>query len=93
MKKKIIRLALASALAMAFTLTMGRATFGDPNNDCHRRLENDRARIDRDASRHGQNSPQVSRDIDRMDSDRNWCRGHHSDWDHSSLDVGIYLRR
>jgi len=92
MKKKIIRLALASALAMAFTLTLDRAAFGDPNEGCHRRLESDRARIDRDASRHGQDSPQVDRDVDRMDSDRNWCRGHHSDWDHSRLDVGIYLR-
>jgi hypothetical protein len=91
-KKQIIRLALASALAIAFSLTMGHATYGDWNNDCHNRLESDRARIDRDASRHGQGSPQVNRDIERMDSDRNWCRGHHADWDHSRLDVGIYVR-
>ncbi len=92
MKRYITRIALASALAMAFTLAMGHATFGDPNHDCQRRLESDRARIDHDADRHGQNSPQVSRDIDRMDSDRNWCRSHHSDWDHSRMDVGIYIR-
>lgn len=92
MKRYITRIALASALAMAFTLAMGHATFGDPNNDCHNRLENDRARIDRDAQRHGEHSPQVNRDIDRMDSDRGWCRDHHSDWDHSRMDIGIYVR-
>ncbi len=92
MKKQIVRLALASALAMAFSLTMGHATFGDYNRNCHNRLENDRARIDRDAERHGQNSPQVNRNVNRMDSDRNWCRDHHSDWDHSRLDVGVYVR-
>jgi len=92
MEKRILRLALASALAIAFTLTMGRVTFGDPNDDCHRRLESDRARVDRDAAKHGQNSSQVSRDVARMDNDRNWCRSHHADWDHSTLDIGIYLK-
>jgi hypothetical protein len=27
-----------------------------------------------------------------MNSDRQWCRDHHSDWDHSRFDVGIYFR-
>ncbi|MFZ3200476.1 MAG: hypothetical protein ACLQMT_12165 [Candidatus Acidiferrales bacterium] len=92
MKKQIIRLALASALAIAFSLTMAHATLGDGNGDCHNRLENDRARIDRDASRHGQGSRQVNRDVERMDSDRNWCRNHHADWDHSRFDIGVYVR-
>jgi hypothetical protein len=42
--------------------------------------------------RHGNDSPQVNRDVNRMDSDRQWCRDHHSDWDHSRFDVGIYFR-
>jgi hypothetical protein len=27
-----------------------------------------------------------------MDSDRQWCRDHHADWDHSRFDIGIYFR-
>jgi hypothetical protein len=26
-----------------------------------------------------------------MDQDRQWCRDHHSDWDHTRFDVGIYF--
>ena len=64
----------------------------DWNADCARRLEADRARIDRDASRHGEQSRQVSADVAKMDGDRQWCRDHKSDWDHSRFDVGIYFR-
>ena len=92
MKKQIIHLACGSALVLAFTLTTARATFGDRNDDCHNRLEADRARIDRDAARHGQDSHQVRHDVDRMESDRQWCRDHHADWDHSRLDIGVYIR-
>jgi hypothetical protein len=92
MKKQIVRLALGSALAFAFTLPMGHVTFGDPSEDCHKRLEADRARIDRDVAKHGEKSSQVDRDVARMDSDRQWCRDHHADWDHDRLDVGIYLK-
>jgi hypothetical protein len=92
MKKQIVRLALGSALALAFTLPMAHVTFGDTAEDCHRKLESDRARIDRDAARHGENSGQVNRDVARMDGDRNWCRDHHSDWDHDRFDVGIYFK-
>ncbi|MGD0956933.1 MAG: hypothetical protein ABR953_08885 [Candidatus Acidiferrales bacterium] len=92
MKKQIVRLALGSALAIAFTLPIGHVTFGDPTDDCHKRLEADRARIDRDAAKHGEHSPQVDRDVARMDNDRQWCRDHHADWDHDRLDVGIYIK-
>jgi hypothetical protein len=34
----------------------------------------------------------VDSDVDRMNSDRNWCRGHHADWDHDRFDVGIYVK-
>jgi hypothetical protein len=26
-----------------------------------------------------------------MDADRQWCRDHKADWDHSMFDVGIYF--
>jgi hypothetical protein len=93
MKRQIVRLALGSALAIAFTLPAAQVTFGDTAGDCHRKLESDRARIDRDAAKHGENSPQVGRDISRMDSDRQWCRDHHADWDHDRFDVGIYIHK
>ena len=92
MKKQIVRLALGSALALAFTLPTANVAFGDTSADCHRKLESDRAKIDRDAARHGENSGQVNRDVARMDGDRNWCREHHSDWDHDRFDVGIYFK-
>jgi hypothetical protein len=92
MKKQIIRLAVGSALAIAFTLSAAHVTLGDVRDDCHRKLEADRARIDHDAAKHGDHSRQVARDVDRMDADRNWCREHHSDWDHTRFDVGIYIK-
>lgn len=95
MKKQIVRIALGTALAIAFTLSAGYPTFGDRdrNADCHRRLEADRARIDHDSARHGEHSRQVDKDVARMDNDRRWCRDHHADWDHSRFDIGIYLKR
>jgi hypothetical protein len=92
MKKHIVRLAIGSALAIAFTLSAARVTLGDGRDDCHRKLEADRARIDRDAAKHGDHSRQVDKDIDRMQADRNWCREHHADWDHDRFDVGIYIK-
>jgi len=94
MKAQMTRLALGAVLAFAVTLPVGTATFGDRDwaSDCHKRLEADRARIDRDSARHGEHSPQVGRDVDRMDADRQWCRDHHADWDHSRFDVGIYFK-
>jgi hypothetical protein len=92
MKKQMIRLIIGSALAIAFTLAMGRATFGDPGDDCHRRLEHDRARIDHDSERYGSDSWRVRHDVDRMEDDRRWCRDHHADWDHDRFDLGVYVR-
>ncbi len=92
MKKQMIRLVIGSALAIAFTLSMGRATFGDPDDHCHRRLEDDRARIDHDSARYGPDSWKVRHDVDRMEDDRQWCRDHHADWDHDRFDIGVYLR-
>jgi hypothetical protein len=34
----------------------------------------------------------VDRDIDKLEADRQWCRDHHADWDHSRFDVGIYIK-
>ena len=93
MKKQMIRVVLGSALAMVFTLSAGQATFGDRDwrDSCHKRLEADRARIDRDSARRGEHSRQVDNDVAKMDSDRQWCRDHHADYDHSRFDVGIYF--
>ena len=94
MKTNAIRLALGTCMAIMFTLPVGTATFGDKDwsNDCHKRLEADRARIDRDSARHGEHSSQVGRDVDKLEADRQWCRDHHADWDHSRFDVGIYIK-
>ena len=95
MKKQIwMRLVLGAALVGGVALVASAPANADPDysNSCHQRLNSDKARIDHDAHRHGNNSPQVNHDVDRMDRDRQWCRDHHSDWDHSSFDVGIYFR-
>lgn len=65
----------------------------DWGNDCHRRLESDRARIDRDVSRHGEHSRQVDSDVAKMDTDRQWCRDHKADWDHDRFDIGVYFHK
>lgn len=64
----------------------------DWTNDCHKRLEDAKARLDHDAARFGEHSPRVDRDRDRLEDARKWCRDHHADWDHSQFDVGIYIR-
>jgi len=93
-KSKLVRIVLGSALAIACTLPVGYSTFGDHDysGDCRKRLDTDRARIDHDSAKYGEHSGRVDRDIARMDDDRSWCRNHHSDWDHSLFDVGIYVK-
>lgn len=94
MKKKIwLRMIMTAALAGGLSLAAiapARAD-RDYSGSCRDRLESDRARIDHDAARYGPDSYRVDRDRDRMDRDRRWCRDHHSDWDHSRLDIGIYF--
>lgn len=84
---------LTSMLVGGLTLAVGGAAQArDWNADCHHRLEADRGRIDRDAARHGERSPQVGHDVARMVADRQWCRDHKAEWDHTRFDVGIYFR-
>jgi hypothetical protein len=88
-----MRFVLAGALAISFTLPLASTARADHwNDDCHKRLENDKARIDHDAAKYGDHSRKVDNDVAKLDNDRNWCRGHHADWDHSMFDVGIYVR-
>jgi len=92
--KVLSRVVLTTALAGGLFLAVGSPLNAEPDygGACHDRLQNDKARIDRDAARHGNDSRQVNNDVNRMNSDRQWCRDHHSDWDHSTFDVGIYFR-
>jgi hypothetical protein len=89
------RILFTTALAGGLAFAVGTPINADPDysNACHQRLQNDKARIDHDAARHGNDSPQVQHDVARMDSDRQWCRDHKADWDHSTFDVGIYIRK
>jgi hypothetical protein len=87
------RIALTTALAggLLFAVSAPARADRDYTSDCRARLQADKDRIDRDAARHGNGSRQVNNDVNRMDADRQWCRDHHSDWDHSMFDVGIYF--
>lgn len=95
MKAKIARVTLGLALAMTFMLPAAQMTFADHDHDfkedCHRRIEADRAKVDEAAAKHGEHSRQVDRAVDRLQSDKQWCREHHADWDHK-FDIGIYVR-
>ena len=89
------RVILGTALAGGFLVVVGAApAFADRDwsSTCKQRLEADRGKIDHDAARHGEHSPQVNHDVAHMDADRQWCRDHHSEWDHSRFDIGIYFR-
>ena len=92
-KKLLSRMVLTGALAsgLVFAFSSPARADKDWKEDCHHRLEADRARIDRDVSRHGEHSRQVDHDVDRMNATRQWCRDHKSDWDHDHFDIGIYF--
>ena len=94
MRKQVMRAVLGAALVLGLTMPAGIATAADRDYGaaCHQRLENARARLYRDAARHGRDSRQVDRDRDRLQQTRQWCRDHHSDWDHNRFDMGIYMR-
>lgn len=94
-KKMWSRMVFTSVLAGGLVLAVASTSRADKDwkDDCHRRLEADRARIDRDIHRHGEHSRQVDNDVAKMDATRQWCRDHKSDWDHEHFDIGIYLHR
>src|ERR1700691_3076959 len=71
--KWLSRIALCTALAGGLMLSTVGIARADDKDDCNRRLEADRARIDRDITHHGEHSHQVDRDRDKMDADRKWC--------------------
>jgi hypothetical protein len=95
MKNLSIRIALTVTMVGGLLLAAGSPARADRDysNDCNRKLEADRARIDNDAHRYGEKSRQVDRDVQRMDGDRAWCRNHKADWDHNKFDIGIYFRK
>ena len=95
MKNLWTRIALSTAVAGGLILAAGAPARADRDykEDCHKKLEADRARVDRDAAKHGEHSGQVNNDVKRLDNDRRWCRDHKADWDHDRFDIGIYIRK
>jgi hypothetical protein len=94
MGNRITRVIFGAALMLGLTAPIGVATYAAPDDAaaCTQRLESARAQIDRDAAKHGNDSPQVAHDRAKMDAARQWCRDHKADWDHSKYDVGIYIK-
>jgi hypothetical protein len=94
LNRYLIRVALSGIFAAGLLFATGKPALADKDwgPSCRDRLEADRAKIDRDVARHGQNSPQVRHDVDKMEATRSWCRDHHADWDHARFDVGVYIR-
>ena len=95
MTKRILKYALAGALALGVSMPVASVARADHDwgRDCHDRLRVDKERIDGEAARHGNDSPAVRHALDRMERDRQWCRDQHADWDHHAFDIGIYLHR
>jgi len=89
MRKHLGKILVGTALAITFAIPAAQSLRAD--DECHRRLEHDRARIDREVARHGERSPEADRARDRMEEDRHWCRDHHIDWDHDRYDGGLYI--
>jgi hypothetical protein len=88
-----IRLLLSMVIVVGLIIAFGVASLadGEHRDKCELRLESDRARIDSDVARYGDNSRQVGRDIAKMDKSRQWCRDHKMDWDHDRFDLAFYL--
>jgi hypothetical protein len=95
MKNNIVKIILGSALAIGLTLPVGISTSADKDwgPACRNRLESARAKVEHDVARHGENSPQADHDRAKLEEARQWCRDHHSDWDHDRFDVGVYIRK
>jgi hypothetical protein len=91
--KYLFRIAIGGVLAAGLLFATGKPASAEKDwgPSCRDRLEAARAKVDRDIAHHGENSPQVRRDVDKMEATRRWCREHHADWDHPRFDVGIYL--
>ena len=88
----LLPLSLASGFASFLLLAVPARADRDWSGDCHKRLEEARAKLDRDIARHGERSREVERDRDRMEDARRWCRDHHADWDHDRFDEGDHRR-
>lgn len=93
MTKNLVKFALAGTLAFGLSMPLAGVARADHDwsQDCHNRLQADKIKIDHEAARHGNDSPQVRHAVDKMESDRQWCRDHKADWDHNAFDVGIYV--
>ncbi len=93
-EKYLLRFVLSGVLAAGLFFAAGKPALADRDwgPGCRDRIENARARMDRDIARHGQNSREANRDLDRLEDARRWCRDHHADWDHAHFDVGVYVR-
>jgi len=91
MTKHFIRSILFGALALGLTLPLAGVSRADWREECHNRLQAQKAKIDRDAAKYGEHSGKVDRDVAKLEQERQWCRDHHADWDHSLFDVGIYV--
>jgi hypothetical protein len=93
-KGRIFRFALAGAFTVAlFSMSAPAWADKDYKSACQDRLNADRYRINEDSKRRGENSPQVQRDVEKMDKDREWCRSHQVEWDHGLYDEGIYRKK
>ncbi len=92
--KHLVRIVISGIFAGALLVAAGKPALAerDWGPGCRDRIENARAKVDRDIARHGENSREANRDRDRLEDARRWCRNHHADWDHTHFDFGVYIR-
>ena len=91
--KNILGRALLTCTMAGGLMAVSTPARADRNDDeeCRDRVAKAETDVDRDAAKHGERSSQVSGDLKKLDSAREWCAKHHADWDHSrDKDYGRY---
>jgi outer membrane murein-binding lipoprotein Lpp len=86
--KFISRLVLGAALAGGLIMAGVPSPARTPDDRAAReaRLRSAREKLDFDVQHHGDHSRQAEKDRAKMEQTRQWCRDHHSDWDHGKYD-------
>jgi len=85
-KSLLGRAVLTCTMAGGLLLAVGTVPVGAARNedqDCQNRVAKAQADVDKEAAQHGQGSHQVAGALKKLDSAREWCAKHHSDWDHA----------
>ena len=86
LRRMLVSSAIAGGLLMATGAMAPVLADHDYSHECSERLERARTKLDADIAHHGERSRQADHDRAKLEDARNWCRGHHADYDHDRFD-------